>query len=447
MDVVTLGAAKADAKRKYNPVADAKAERRPVCGLISHANPPGDGGRLSNGTDTGGNYRMKHTVIQSCHDIQVAFGNFQNSSGTEQNGNGNLTIKASFETPSGVFVPIYFNGSRTVVIEPGGLVWSDPVGLAFRAGETFFTRTYISVTSGTRWPVQIITTTADGEGGLVGTTQTDMTTSGTITASSVYAYSPFMFRATPNKPVSQAPVIGVIGDSIAHGTGDSTAPAARKGFVRKALTESYAQVMVPYESDTTPNWTYNTLSSSYQAPWGSQRRKTFLNGISHAIVELGRNSLNSTSISSVAGGQIAIELLSVWKTLAARGVKVYQTTITPQTTSTDAWATVGGQTIADANKEGNRVYLNDWLRDGAPLQASNTDVPLAAGTSSGAIRIGNANHPLVGIFEVADLAETARNSGIWKAGYTADGLHPNNTGTPALAPAITPSAFGPAATP
>jgi lysophospholipase L1-like esterase len=90
------------------------------------------------------------------------------------------------------------------------------------------------------------------------------------------------------------------------------------------------------------------------------------------------------------------------------GLPVFQNTITPSTTSTDSWATTGNQTPESSNAV--RVQVNDWIRT----------VP----------------SPLSGYFEIADLAETARNSGIWKAGYTSDGLHPNATGHSALAAGI-----------
>jgi lysophospholipase L1-like esterase len=115
-------------------------------------------------------------------------------------------------------------------------------------------------------------------------------------------------------------------------------------------------------------------------------------------------------INDITGGQnlaaMQARMQTVWAMLAAHGVTdIFQTTITPVTTSTDAWATVVNQTATATN--GVRVSVNDWLRS------------KPAG--------------ITGILEVADLAETARNSGIWKAGFTADGTHPNVTGHAALA--------------
>jgi hypothetical protein len=60
---------------------------------------------------------------------------------------------------------------------------------------------------------------------------------------------------------------------------------------------------------------------------------------------------------------------------------------------------------------------------------------VAIGTS-GAVLAGQAGHPLYSHWEIADQVETAHNSGIWKASYTTDGLHPNTTGINAAAAGV-----------
>ena len=91
------------------------------------------------------------------------------------------------------------------------------------------------------------------------------------------------------------------------------------------------------------------------------------------------------------------------------------------TSSTDAYATVENQTILNGTAQSVRVARNNWIRAGAPLNPT-TFAPLAAG-ASGAVTFGQAGHPAVGYLEVADLVESARDSGLFGAGYTGDGLH------------------------
>jgi hypothetical protein len=101
--------------------------------------------------------------------------------------------------------------------------------------------------------------------------------------------------------------------------------------------------------------------------------------------------------------------------------------------------TVANQTLSKtAAEETRRKEFNAWLRDGAPIIAG---APVTPGTA-GAVRSGTAGHPLTNWFEVADLAESARDSGKWKAGYVSDGTHPNAVGAAALALGVPANAFG-----
>jgi hypothetical protein len=112
------------------------------------------------------------------------------------------------------------------------------------------------------------------------------------------------------------------------------------------------------------------------------------------IYQMGVNSQNSNLKSYAA---------ALWQRWASRGILTWATTLTPQASSTDSWATVGNQTVMDTTKESFRTAYNDWLRSGAPLDAV-TKAPVAIGTS-GALLAGTNGHPLKGYFEVADLAE------------------------------------------
>ena len=78
---------------------------------------------------------------------------------------------------------------------------------------------------------------------------------------------------------------------------------------------------------------------------------------------------------------------------------VYWTTIATETNSTDSWATTANQTKTLGADDSYRTGLNDDLRSGS-----------IAG--------------LAGFVELADVVESARNSGLWVPGYTSDGRTP-----------------------
>ena len=117
--------------------------------------------------------------------------------------------------------------------------------------------------------------------------------------------------------------------------------------------------------------------------------------VSHVITENGINDLRASGTGLNQTAAVAFgNLQTIWGYFSDK--KIYAQTIAPNSTSTDGWATTVNQT-PDANAT-NIAGYNNILR----------------GTPS----------PALGYFEVADVVESARNSGKWKApNYTADGLH------------------------
>jgi len=386
MDVVSLAVATTNAKNllrpKVRPVAD-----RPERQLYSTA-------FLSNGTDLSATCRMTHTMTASAGNLRLVFTNFYNNFGAEADGPNSIVVKASIEewNPSAMIHPVFFNGRREITVEPGACVVSDPVGIEMPKGQTFWTRTYVSVDQGDKWPLGLLTVIAHSEGVAVNLDQTD---SGTVTPSADRGYNPASILGSVKSTVS--PIIVIFGDSIAGGAADNN---DEQGYIELALAKGYSFYNLSLGQGS------GVLSNTT-----SKRRRRFATvqpGATHAICEFGINEISAglSQYQTVAAG--------IWASLVSRGYKVYQSTLSPFTTSTDGWVTVGNQTVG-AN-EAARVAINDWIRT----------------TPS----------PLSGYFEIADLAESARNSGKWRANYTIDGLHPNGTGATAMSAGINPAIFG-----
>ena len=115
---------------------------------------------------------------------------------------------------------------------------------------------------------------------------------------------------------------------------------------------------------------------------------------------------------------VANALIKVWQVAYDRLGQGYQATITPQTTTSDG-LTIAGAPFVSAT----RIAVNDWIRDGAPML---NGVQVATGSSAvGTVRAGQVGHFLAGYFDWADACETARNSGLFKTGFTFDGIHLN----------------------
>lgn len=384
--------------------------------VASHVYRVGANLGLSNGTDLGATTGLRHKLMTDVGDVRLVFANIYNGTA----GLNDISVKASIDI-GGVFLPVFFRGGlRTAVITPGGFLVSDPVSLppGVVKGTIFRTRTYVSVASaGQKWPLGMATANTDNEGVVAGS---DLTDTGTIANSFSNAFGPVAILGSPTTP---QPSVAIIGDSISDGQADNTyGTGTDPGYIQRALFDAnlgYVPIGKPGER-----------ANQFVAAALFSRRFPVVAGVTDAIAQYGINDVNgATPLATMKS-----DAVSLWTAVANRKVRVWQTTITPSTTSSN--------TVPAVN-DAIRTAFNDWIRDGSPIDAT-TKVPVATG-ASGALRAGQTGHPLSGYFEIADLAETARNSGIWKTGYSADGTHPTQTGTVVLKTGIDTSKFGLAA--
>lgn len=372
---------------------------------------PGTSGaftNLSNGTDTSATYRRSHTTTAGSTDYRFAYANYYNLSGVETDGLNDITVKASVELASGVLFPIRFQGQRSVTIKPGAMVWSDPVSLRIAKGTLFYSRTYVSVTSGQKWPLGMTEWHGLGDYNNRAVAQStsvgaDMTDTGTFSTNTDEAmYGPVaIWGATTSSP---SPIIGIVSDSIGVGYLDY---GTNDGWIVRALNGKYRFQHVGMSSGKIDDW--STPAKNY-------RRSPLLSPCTDIIVALGTNNIGG----SLATNQPLMQ--TVFADFARTGRRVWVPTVPPYTTSTDSFVTTANQTVT-AN-EANRVAMNNWIR----TKPAN----------------------VYGVIEVADVLETSRNSGIWKADGTAgnklttDGIHPNAAGSALAATAFNPiGLFGP----
>lgn len=344
---------------------------------------------LSNGTDTNMTYKIKHVATTDIAFPRLAYGNWYLNNG-EANGLNDITVKSAIEY-NGTIYPARYSGADTTVITPGATVFSDQVNIVIPKGAVFHTRTNVVVTAGQKWPLSLTSYPADTEGKTTG----DVAYSGVTTNTFEYCYSPCAIVGQPSSNDESAVLF--IGDSIMSGQGDSPND---NGFLIRVFNNAKGYIRVSKPSARTSDF----LSSV------RKNRMLLSNYCSYAVCQLG---VNDVIIGNVKLEVVKANLMDIWNALAIRGIKVYQTTITPVSTSTDTWATTQNQTTHANNSV--RTALNDWIRT--------TPAPLS------------------GYFEVANTVETSQNSGIWKPSLTSDGTHPNVTGHIAMTAAIGVSVF------
>ncbi|SEN19815.1 GDSL-type esterase/lipase family protein [Paenibacillus sp. OV219] len=348
---------------------------------------------LSDGVETSATYFKQFTVAEDCVGIKFVYANHQTTTAGDVANPDPITIKASVDLGGGVLIPIRFNGLKTVTIDGGGFVTSDEIGITLTKAATFFTRTYVSVAASRKW-VKGTSNWINGEGKHVGA---DVTEGGALTIVSDNGgyYKPVAIIgriSVKSQPMKSALLVG---DSIMWGTGDSTTSRDYMGYTQTALYSKRKLMVIARPSE---------LVQGFDVVTNRMFRIQRLKHCDFVVSNYGINDIRANRTLA----QVKADLLTMWNMFDKLGLPVFHNTITPATTSTDAWATTGNQTPEATNAV--RVQVNDWIRT---LPA-----------------------PLSGYFEVADLAETARNSGIWRAGYTSDGLHPNATGHTALVTGI-----------
>ncbi|NKZ63114.1 hypothetical protein GTG23_00850 [Rhodococcus hoagii] len=353
-----------------------------------------------------GTSKVPHVAGFDASELRMTIHNwlFSGSSAfTDQDGAAPLPARAAFMV-GGKTYPVTFRGSRDVTVDPGGYITCDPLGVEVAKGETFYTLIY---TSSTSWKPNRISYTSSDSGGFVATT--DATASGsTIPADGASGLlAPALVTGVPAK-VGQR-TVAIAGDSIASGAGDGYNGTAHPvalgapmraggGYLARALRGRTGTVQVAQPSD---------LAQNFRKADKHFRRGTLVSSATDAICEYGINDLGA----SLGHAVVKQELVNTWMVLARRGLRVWQPTLTPYSTSSNGWITTAGQTPFSGAAD--RVQVNDWIRDGAPITGS---TPAAVGASGGSVvRAGQPGHPLHSWWEAADAVESSRNSGRWMA--------------------------------
>lgn len=339
------------------------------------------------GTSTQMNMWSAHFARDDITSLQVAWANYFGSS--EAGPLGNLTVTASVEYPIGTLHQVTWSASTSCVIASGDMgPLSDPVAVVIPKGALFRVRAFETCAQG----VPLITSSVSASNlqvvEVATSGLTDKTMSGTVSGTGMGTY------ATPALIVAQTtrPSFAIFGDSIGIG-GDESGTldySGDVGIVARSVGQSYAYLNISRAGDTLAN----LLTSA-----GAKRRAlaAYCSGI---ICEMGRNDFTA--------GRTAAQHAANIQSLAALfpGKPVFSTTVTPLSTSSDTWVTVGNQTAGTGNAE--RVAFNERLRANS--------VPGAAD-----------------FLDVTSVVESSLNSGLWAVGMVTTtgggaGLHPNTAG-------------------
>jgi lysophospholipase L1-like esterase len=303
---------------------------------------------------------------------------------------------ASIEYPANTFVQVTFGGSATGTIANGGNLVSDMMPVSIPKGAKFWVRLFQNAPS-----KAIYFNYYAGDGTAYFTSPaTDLTMSAAALSSGSLSPATFASITTPLAilGMSTDPAIGVFGDSIAVGRGDTAdAGVPLQGHLGRAFGANYAVGNMGVSGDNI---------SSFLA--GNAKRMSLAQYFTHFAVNMGTND--------ITGGATAGTVATNTNALVALfgGKPVALCTISPRSTSTDSWATTANQAVLAS--ESVRVTENTRRLAGI------------AGVKA--------------IYDVNPAVESVASpeSGLWKApSYTADGVHPAVTAYKAEAAAINPA--------
>ncbi|SFV28535.1 Lysophospholipase L1 [Devosia crocina] len=329
-------------------------------------------------------------------------------------------VGASVEYPAGTFHRLKFDDAVRGLVPGGSYLVSDFLALNIPDGAEFWTNIWVSAGATVIFYNGATGQVAgNGERANVGTGELpDYTLAPHTGTAQSFGFWPLALLGR-----TRGKATAIFGDSLGEGVGDSADASDHVGMIARALGNHHGYVNLSQSGDR--------LQLALQS---HSKRLSVLAYVRNAVSSLGLNDIGSGR--SLV--QVQSDMLAFWRILASRmpaGGRVFQTTITPSTTSTDSFATLANQAPSPGfvlSGAGTRERLNDWLRDGAPIVTGVSAAPGAA-----AIRAGEDGHPLSAVFDVADQVESARNSGRWKvdgtAGkWTTDGIHPSTYGYAAI---------------
>jgi hypothetical protein len=290
-------------------------------------------------------------------------------------------VTASVEYPAGTFTQLLFSGSSSANITNGNYVLSDFASVNIPDRVEFFVRIYYTNAAGIIWTngdLSVGEAMTYGVSGVI-----DQTMSGTVvtTAGGANVMRPLAILGYTRKPTA-----GLVGDSIVQLGADTLASGIPDlGELARSIGSSLGYL--------------NLAVSGEQLMSGSiNKRLDFLACCTHIF--------NNYGINDFFAGKTAAQIITAQANLRGQakiaGKPFYVATVTPRCTSTDSFATTGNQTKFSGDAE--RVSYNNCVR---------------AGLSG-----------VTGFFEMADLAESARDSGVWPVNgaanwSTADGVHPS----------------------
>ena len=290
-------------------------------------------------------YRTKHFIPYGATNFRLCYANTYLATGTvAETDTGNaINLKCAIESSDGSIVSATWGGAATKDIPQGEYATSDVIAMTVPVGGYVWVRCCVTVGAGEYYPTSWTTNSNDGEGSCDG----DRAAAGEITAGTVAGVYPLVLLGSP---LVECPSVAILGDSIGQGARDYSWRSGYPlggGWFRRTLDG-----VMPYTQFS---------QSGDRLYWQQDATKR---PITHALLGLYRHAVVACGVNDVYYGytlaNIEAYALALGGIAAAAGCVPHLVTVTPITTSTDAWTTLGNQVLS-AN-EAARLSLNGWAR-------------------------------------------------------------------------------------
>lgn len=359
-------------------------------------------------------YLSPHRVRAEAKDLQLTWG-------------GNLPVGVTMPLAASITVDgdrrrVTWGGQASILLDGETPATSDPIDLHVHPGQTIEAMTFYGARSdglahpgapGAWYSSEIL----PGDQTMTGQPGRDPAQG----YDGSRGYRPIMPHAITGLTRDDVRSWALLGDSITESGAPpleavGTAAAASRTWAHRTLDGAFPVV-------NTAIWGSSHASAGRVGTWATIPDLTTC---TDALLAWGFNDLDQAwSAPSRDATYVQARALETWAWVGAEVPRLWQATISPATTSTDGWATIEGQTPRESWPY--RRIFNAWLRDGAPLAGGAPAEPGA----TGAVRAGEAGHPLAGVIDQAARVESEPGSGIFRVDHgplTTDGGHPNLVG-------------------
>ncbi len=377
-------------------------------------------------SDAGQATRKEHAALFVARELRLVYAGWSNA-GNDKPLTGPIRVKGSIEYPAGNYIAVRFTGGDAagyVTIPVGATIASLPCDITIPAGAKFYSNTSVIPSNGGTYPV------GRDAGACAFNPPDSCSLDTTVDYTSLpqpnpakapqHCYIPLAICGVPVTKRHRAPVVGIIGDSIAQGIGSPVLPRTAKDV--GVFEEACQRAGIGYLNFGING--YRTTAMASYLP-GNHSLLQILAACTDVLISLGTNDLNAYRLGRATAPFIIYKLQKVWDILAQLDVKVWQATVPPTTHSTDRFLTTQNQSPWNPN-------FGPEVGGGSPWSIVNAF-------------IRSRPAPLAGIIDIAAAAAVLNDRGtyVWRPGLTRDGVHPlPGAGHPDFISLVPTSLFG-----